>query len=394
MTAAAWPPPVETILPTDADDAALVGRVWRPDVGPAVVAVRPDGLHDVTATFPTVRDLAETDDPATRLREAPGERIADLAAVLAATPPEHRDPAVAHLLAPVDLQVVKAAGVTFVTSMLERVIEERVRGDAGAAAQARAEIQDLVGGDLRALRPGSEQAAALREVLVAEGRWSQYLEVGIGPDAEIFTKAPVLAAVGTATDAGVHPSSTWNNPEPEVALLVSAAGRIVGATLGNDVNLRDVEGRSALLLPKAKDNNASAALGPFVRLFDGGFGLDDVREATVALTVDGTDGFHLDGTSSMSEISRDPTDLVAQLVGPHHRYPDGAVLYLGTMFAPTADRHAPGQGFTHQTGDLVSVSSPRLGTLVNRVRPSDECEPWEFGIADLMRNLAARGLLR
>jgi fumarylacetoacetate (FAA) hydrolase family protein len=286
-----------------------------------------------------------------------------------------------------------------VASMLERVIEERVRGDAGAAAGARAEIHRLVGGDPRALRPGSEQAAALRAVLVAEGRWSQYLEVGLGPDAEIFTKAPVLAAVGTAADAGVHRDSTWNNPEPEVALLVAADGRIVGATLGNDVNLRDVEGRSALLLPKAKDNNASAALGPFVRLFDGaghggGFGLDDVRGATVALTVDGPDGFHLDGTSSMSEISRDPADLVSQLIGPHHRYPDGAVLYLGTMFAPTADRHAPGQGFTHETGDVVSVSSPRLGTLTNRVRPADECEPWTFGVADLMRNLAGRGLLR
>jgi fumarylacetoacetate (FAA) hydrolase family protein len=389
---ATWPPAVETTLPADAADAALVGRVWRPGVGPAVVAVRPDGLHDVTAAFPTVRDLAETDDPAKALREAPGERIGDLAEVLAATPVEHRDPARAHLLAPVDLQVVKAAGVTFVASMLERVIEERVRGVAGAAADARAEIHALIGADPRALRPGSAQADALREVLVAEGRWSQYLEVGLGLDAEIFTKAPVLAAVGTATDAGVHRSSTWNNPEPEVVLLVSAAGRIVGATLGNDVNLRDVEGRSALLLPQAKDNNASAALGPFVRLLDDGFGLDDVRSATVALAVDGPDGFHLDGTSSMAEISRDPADLVAQLIGPQHRYPDGAALYLGTMFAPTADRHGPGQGFTHVTGDLVTVSSPRLGALVNRIKPADECEPWTFGVADLMRNLARRGL--
>jgi fumarylacetoacetate (FAA) hydrolase family protein len=390
---ATWPPTAAATLPTDAADAALVGRVWRPDTGPSVVAVRRDGLYDVTAAFPTVRDLAETADPAAGLRAVPGERLADLDAVLAATPVELRDPALPHLLAPVDLQVVKAAGVTFVTSMLERVIEERVRGDAGAAAEARAEIHRLVGGELAALRPGSAQAAALREVLVAEGRWSQYLEVGLGPDAEIFTKAPVLAAVGTAADAGVHRSSTWNNPEPEVALLVSSTGRVVGATLGNDVNLRDIEGRSALLLPKAKDNNASAALGPFVRLFDSGFGLDDVRAATVALTVDGPDGFHLDGSSSMAEISRDPADLVAQLIGPHHRYPDGAVLYLGTMFAPTADRHAPGQGFTHVSGDVVTVSSPRLGTLVNRIRPADECEPWRFGIAELMRNLAGRGLL-
>ena len=388
-----WPPSAAATLPADAADAALVGRVWRPGIGPSVVAVRPDGLYDVTAAFPTVRDLAESDDPAARLRAAPGERLADLDAVLAATPVGHRDPALPHLLAPVDLQVVKAAGVTFVTSMLERVIEERVRGDAGAAAGARAEIHRLVGADPATLRPGSAPAAALREVLVAEGRWSQYLEVGLGPDAEIFTKAPVLAAVGTAADAGVHRSSTWNNPEPEVALLVSATGRIVGTTLGNDVNLRDVEGRSALLLPKAKDNNASAALGPFVRLFDGGFGLDDVRAAEVALAVDGPDGFHLDGSSSMAEISRDPAELVAQLIGPHHGYPDGAVLYLGTMFAPTADRHAPGQGFTHTSGDLVAVSSPRLGTLTNRIRPADECEPWTFGVADLMRSLARRGVL-
>jgi fumarylacetoacetate (FAA) hydrolase family protein len=288
--------------------------------------------------------------------------------------------------------VVKAAGVTFAVSMLERVIEERSGGDASRAAAVRAGIATLLGVDLSELRPGSPEAATLKEMLVEEGLWSQYLEVGIGPDAEIFTKAPVLSAVGTATDAGVHPDSKWNNPEPEVVLAIASTGRIVGATLGNDVNLRDIEGRSALLLPKAKDNNASAAVGPFLRLFEPGFDLADIRTATVALTVNGADGHHLDGSSSMAKISRDPEDLVAQLVGPTHHYPDGAILYLGTMFAPIEDRDAPGQGFTHHTEDIVTIATSSLGGLVNRIRPSDTCEPWSFGIADLFRNLAGRGL--
>lgn len=387
-----FPPTAATTLPEDGATGALVGRVWRPELGgPSVVVVRPDGVYDVTATFPTVRDLCETPDPATECRSATGPELPDLDALLANTPVDHRDPARPWLLAPVDLQVVKAAGVTFAVSMLERVIEERTGGDASGAAAVRAEVAALLGD--ADLRPGSPEAAALKDMLVAQGIWSQYLEVGIGPDAEIFTKAPVLAAVGTATDAGVHPDSRWNNPEPEVVVAVASTGRIVGATLGNDVNLRDIEGRSALLLPKAKDNNASAALGPFLRLFDNNFTLDDVRAATVRLTVDGLDGHHLAGSSSMREISRDPGDLVAQLVNPNHQYPDGAVLYLGTMFAPVADRDAPGQGFTHHTGDVVTVSTPALGALVNRIRPSDACEPWQFGIAALFRNLVVRGVL-
>jgi fumarylacetoacetate (FAA) hydrolase family protein len=387
-----WPD-AETTLPADGTEGALVGRVWRPGLGPSVVAVRDTGVHDVTADFATVRDLCEAPDPARRLRAADGERIAGLGELLANTPADTRDPRRPWLLAPVDLQAVKAAGVTFVASMLERVIEERVRGDASEAARTRERIRRLIGDDLAALRPGSKRAAALKEILVAQEMWSQYLEVGIGHDAEIFTKAPVLAAVGSASDAGVHPSSRWNNPEPEVVLAVSSTGAVVGATLGNDINLRDVEGRSALLLPQAKDNNASAALGPFLRLFEPGFGIDDVRRATVSLTVEGTDGYRLDAESSMSAISRDPLDLVAQLIGPHHQYPDGAVLYLGTMFAPVEDRDAPGQGFTHHDGDLVTITTPRLGTLVNRIRPSDACAPWIFGIADLMRSLTARGAL-
>jgi fumarylacetoacetate (FAA) hydrolase family protein len=357
-----------------------------------VVAVRPDGVHDVTAAFPTVRDLCEADDPAGQLRNATGEHLGELEALLANTPVESRDPDRPWLLAPVDLQVIKAAGVTFAISMLERVIEERAGGDASHAAAVRAGIGTMLGVDLSELRPGSPEAATLKEMLIEQGLWSQYLEVGIGQDAEIFTKAPVLSAVGTATDAGVHPDSKWNNPEPEVVLVIASTGRIVGATLGNDVNLRDIEGRSALLLPKAKDNNASAAVGPFLRLFEPGFDLDTIRTATVTLTVDGTDGHHLDGSSSMAKISRDPEDLVAQLVSPTHQYPDGAILYLGTMFAPIEDRDAPGQGFTHHTDDIVTIATPSLGALVNRIRPSDTCEPWSFGIADLFRNLASRGL--
>jgi fumarylacetoacetate (FAA) hydrolase family protein len=277
--------------------------------------------------------------------------------------------------------------------MLERVIEERARGAPEAAVAIRAEVTRLVGDDLGRLKPGSPEAMRLKEVLVAQGAWSQYLEVGIGPDAEIFTKAPPMSAVGTGVEVGVHPASRWNNPEPEVVLVVASDGRIVGATLGNDVNLRDVEGRSALLLGKAKDNNAAAAVGPFIRFFDGGFGLDDVRRLEIGLTVTGEDGFVLEGASSMARISRDPADLAAQMIGPHHRYPDGAVLYLGTMFAPVKDREAPGQGFTHREGDIVRIATPTLGALVNRVAPSDKAEPWSFGASHLMRNLARRGLL-
>jgi fumarylacetoacetate (FAA) hydrolase family protein len=381
-------------MPADGTAGALAGRVWRPDVGgPAVAAIRADGVFDISRHAATMRDLCELADAVTVVRTADGERIGSLEEILANTPEAHRDADKPWLLAPNDLQAIKAAGVTFARSMVERVIEEQARGAPEKAAAIRVTIEKQLGGDLRNLKPGSKQALALKQTLIEQGAWSQYLEVGIGEDAEIFTKAQPMSAVGHGMEAGLHPRSTWNNPEPEVVLVVSSAGQIVGATLGNDVNLRDFEGRSALLLSKAKDNNASATIGPFIRFFDATFSLDTVRKTEVRLTVDGVDGFHLGGKSSMSEIARDPADLVAEMIGPTHRYPDGAVLYLGTMFAPTKDRDAPGQGFTHKVGDIVTVSSLELGSLTNRMVMADQAPAWTFGAGELMRNLAKRGLL-
>ena len=375
-------------------EGLLVGRAWNPAVdGPCIVKRAGDALHDITSTFPTMRDLCGAEDPASAARAASGERLGSIDAIMANTPPETRDASKPWLLPPIDLQAVKAAGVTFATSMLERVIEERARGNPAAAAEIRATIGTLIGEDLSKLRAGSPQAMELKKVLIEKGAWSQYLEVGIGPDAEIFTKSQVMSSVGHGMEAGLNPVSTWNNPEPEVVMVVASTGKIVGAMLGNDVNLRDVEGRSALLLGKAKDNNASCAVGPMIRLFDGGFSLDHVRRMQLSLRVEGEDGYVLNGASNMSKISRDPADLVGQMIGPYHQYPDGAVLFLGTLFAPVEDRDAPGKGFTHKMGDVVTVSSPELGTLANRMTTSDKAAAWTFGSSHLFRNLARRGLL-
>jgi fumarylacetoacetate (FAA) hydrolase family protein len=382
-------------LPVDHALATLVGRVWSErEGGPVLVAVRGDDVVDLSRVAPTATDLFQYDDPLAAIRAAGNlPRVGTLADVLRAASEHDREPPDAWLIAPCDLQAIKAAGVTFVASMLERVIEEQARGDAARAQAVRQSIVAVIGDNLSTIKPGSPEAARLKQVLIGERAWSQYLEVGIGPDAEIFTKAQPMSAVGTGADVGIHPKSEWNNPEPEVVLAVNSRGETVGATLGNDVNLRDFEGRSALLLGKAKDNNASCAIGPFIRLFDEHFGIDDVRGCELSMRVEGPDGFVLEGASSMARISRDPLDLVAQAIGDYHQYPDGMMLFLGTMFAPTKDRHAPGQGFTHVVGDVVTVSTPRLGALVNRVQHCDTVAPWTFGVTSLMRHLAHRGLL-
>ena len=380
-------------LPDDAN-AHFVGRVWRPDVdGPSVVTVADGEVFDISSSFATVRDLCETPDPATALAGAKREPIGHLEDILRNTIAPDRDEDLPRLLAPIDLQAVKACGVTFANSLVERVIEERAGGDPARAEQVRRDVHAQIDGDLSRIRPGSDEAAHIKETLSAAGMWSQYLEVGLGLDAEVFTKAQPLSSVGWGEAVGLHPASQWNNPEPEIVLVVDSSGTIRGATLGNDVNLHDIEGRSALLLGKAKDNNASCAIGPFVRLFDDTFGLDDVRTATIALRVEGRDRFVLTGESFMQQISRDPEDLVRQTIGAHHQYPDGFALFLGTMFGPTEDRDRPGEGFTHKPGDIVDISTPALGNLRNTVTLSTECPPWTFGAGRLMRNLAQRGLL-
>jgi fumarylacetoacetate (FAA) hydrolase family protein len=382
-----------TTLPADANQAVLVGRAWVHGQGAVLVRVTPEAVFDLSRLAPTMTHLLELDDPAAAVRKFPSPKLGDTAAILANSACDVRSAALPYLLAPCDLQAIKAAGVTFVASMLERVIEEQARGDASKAEAARAAVVAVIGENLSAVVPGSPEAARLKQVLLDQGLWSQYLEVGIGPDAEVFTKSQPMSAVGTGAEIGLHPGSEWNNPEPEIVLAVDSQGRTKGATLGNDVNLRDFEGRSALLLGKAKDNNGSCAIGPFIRLFDGQFTINTVRGCDLSMHVKGPEGFVLEGSSSLSKISRDPLDLVAQACGANHQYPDGFVLFLGTMFAPTLDRHGPGQGFTHVVGDLVTVSTPTLGTLANRVGTSDRIPPWTYGTAALMRDLARRGLL-
>ncbi|MHC6593055.1 fumarylacetoacetate hydrolase family protein [Arthrobacter sp. C152] len=388
------PEAVRSVLPQDAGQALLIGRVWDPETGgPRVVAVSGDTVFDLHRLAGTVADLLELPNPADAVRSALADpALAEprwaTADVVSASLAGHAGNA--RLLAPVDLQVIKACGVTFVDSMIERVIEERCAGDAARAAEVRELVGRALGGSLADLRPGSAQAAEAKRVLMAEGLWSQYLEVGIGPDPEVFTKAPVLSSVGLGADIGIPAFSSWNNPEPELVLIATSRGAVVGATLGNDVNLRDVEGRSALLLGKAKDNNASSALGPLIRLFDGAFTLDTLRDEEILLRVEGPDGYVLEGRNSMARISRPFEELVAATHGKHHQYPDGFALYTGTLFAPTQDRDVPGQGFTHKHGDVVTIRSRHLGALVNRVGPCEELPAWSFGLRELFSYLAGQ----
>ena len=385
----------EDCLPEDAERAMLVGRAWVPGdhPGPSPVIIRGADVLDISDTFPTTSELFNTESIENKMDDLNGTKIGVIGSLLENSAWHSRDKKHPYLLAPVDLQAVKACGVTFAQSMLERVIEERAKGDPSAAQGIRNDIQKVIGLDLESIIPGSSEAEQLKEVLIKKDMWSQYLEVGIGPDAEVFTKAQPMSVMGIGAQIGILEKSEWNNPEPEITLAVNARGKILGATLGNDVNLRDIEGRSALLLGKAKDNNASAAIGPFIRLFDENFSLDDVRMAELSLTVKGLDQFTLHGRSSMSKISRDVADLVDETIGRHHQYPDGFCLMTGTLFAPSEDRDKIGGGFTHKVGDLVQISTPTLGALVNEVELSENIEPWEFGAGALMRNLAARGLL-
>ena len=390
---------LSAILPDDGTTGTLVGRVWLPTTsdhpgGPTPVVIREDGVYDLSSLATTSSALLEMDNPANLIAAATDlPRIGSLEDIAANSDPATSDATSPHLLAPVDLQAIKAAGVTFVKSMLERVIEEQAQGDPKKAAGLRDTINAEVGSDLAAIKPGSEDAERVKQILIQRDMWSQYLEVGIGPYAEVFTKSQPLSAVGPGADVGLHPESTWNNPEPEVVMIANSRGETIGATLGNDVNLRDFEGRSALLLGKAKDNNASCALGPFIRLFDNSFGIDDVRQTVVKLRVEAPDGYLLEDQSSLSEISRDPLDLVSQTIGNNHQYPDGVALFTGTMFAPVQDREAPDMGFTHKVGDVVTISAEKLGALSNTVTTSDQAARWTFGIGALMKNLAARGLL-
>lgn len=383
-------------LPHDFDDALLIGRVWRPAPvdGPSVVVFRAGEAFDITAIAPTTADLFDRRDAVKLAREAYGEPLGRIEALIDASLTRTGDATAMHLLAPCDVQAIKACGVTFAVSLLERVIEEQAGGDASRAHDVRRTLVELIGTDLAKVKPGSPASMKLKAELERRGAWSQYMEVGIGQDAEVFTKSQPMSAVGFGAAVGLHPASAWNNPEPEVVLAVDSNGRAVGATLGNDVNLRDIEGRSALLLGKAKDNNGSCSIGPFVRLFDERFTIDTVRHASLSLRIEGDDGFTLEGVSHMAEISRDPLDLVGQTFGAHHQYPDGFMLFLGTMFSPIKDRDAAGAGFTHHLGDVVTISTPSLGALINTVQRATAIPPWTFGTRALYRNLAQRGLLR
>ena len=393
---------VQQILPNDADRATLVGRAWIPTRGgqpggPSPIAIFAGKAWDLSKVVPTSAELVNSRDPVRLVRESIkagwASAVGNVADLIANSHADRRNPRKPYLLAPCDLQAVRACGVTFVSSMVERVIEEHAKGDPNKAEEIRGSIGSEIGGEIRNVKPGSPEAMRLKESLIRRNLWSQYLEVGIGPDAEVFNKSQPMSAVGVGAEIGIRADSSWNNPEPEIVLAINRAAKVVGASLGNDVNLRDFEGRSALLLGKAKDNNGSCAIGPFIRLFDESYGITDLRRTHIHVEVYGPEGYRLAGESHLANISRDPLDLAGQAVNRSHQYPDGTMLFLGTQFSPIQDRDEKGKGFTHKLGDIVSVQADELGMLVNRVNHCDKVEPWSFGVADLMRNLAARKLL-
>lgn len=375
---------ITEVLPKNTAGLYL-GRIWEPTHQlPLPVLLSNGKLWDASQLAPTCSEILELDDLTDQLQALrhndPLAPIDDVVLEPAATSTSP------ILLAPVDLQVIKACGVTFVDSMVERVIEERAGGDPQAAAEIRESMQRELGVDLTTVTPGSDEAATVKRALVDRGWWSQYLEVGLGPDPEVFTKGPVLSAVGSGADIGVPEFSSWNNPEPELVLIATSTGQIVGVTLGNDVNLRDVEGRSALLLGMAKDNNRSTSLGPFIRIFDEEFTVDDARSMEITLHVEGPEGYSLDGLNSVSALSRSFEDLIAATYGDHHQYPDGFALFTGTLFAPTEDRDTPGEGFTHKLGDVVTIRNQHLGALINRVGRCEELPQWSYGIRQLIHD--------
>ena len=373
-------------------EGCFVGRIWNAAKGgPCLVTIKDNYVYDITSKeIPTIRDLLELKDVKEYIDRCESTKLVSTEILFQSSMKKNSD---ISLLAPCDFQAIKACGVTFAKSMVERVIEERAAGDPKKAESLRNHIGGLIGDSLQNIIPGSQKANEVKKALISEGLWSQYLEVGIGKDAEVFTKAQTLSSVGSGAEVGLNPISNWNNPEPEIVLAVNSKGVIKGATLGNDVNLRDVEGRSALLLGKAKDNNASCSIGPFIRIFDESYTLNDMKSAHISLKVEGKDDYVLNGSSSMSEISRDPEDLVSQTIGRHHQYPDGFMLFLGTLFAPTEDRDVVGEGFTHKIGDKVTISEPNLGELINYVNLSTACPQWDFGIASMIKNLSQRDLL-
>lgn len=393
----------EQVLPVDVQQSTLIGRAWTPAAGrndaggPSPIAVTDGKAWNLAGVVPTTSELLNMQDPAKVARDAItsgwAKSLGAIADLIANSHADRRDAAKSYLLAPCDLQAVRACGVTFVASMLERVIEEHAKGDIGQAEEIRRSIGAEIGAEIKSIKPGSPEAMRVKDSLIKRNLWSQYLEVGIGPDAEVFNKSQPMSAVGLGAEIGIRADSSWNNPEPEVVLAINRAGKVVGAALGNDVNLRDFEGRSALLLGKAKDNNASCAIGPFIRLFDKHYGIDDLRRTHIRIEIAGPEGYTLQGESHVANISRDPLDLAGQAVNRTHQYPDGTMLFLGTQFAPVQDRDQPGKGFTHKLGDVVSIRADALGMLVNRVNYCDKVAPWTFGVNDLMRNLASRGLL-